>query len=272
MYKDIEADLALFACPDCKGPLHLASVALCCTHCKEAFPIFDGIPDFLLEELDRNGSRLARWSEQYYDHQAGFYEWPRWPLVLALYGGWGAPSFKNFLTEMMELMSLQEGLVLDVACGPGTLGRRFASPSRTVYAIDISWGALLQGLKYANQEMVHNIHYARARAEKLPFNEEEFDGAFCGAALHLFPDPLQALVEIACRLKPGAPLVGSTIIAGESGILKYKAMRKHALQDGYHLFTPVELEDMLRQAGFRDVLQTVYGSLVLFRAEKKNVV
>lgn len=268
MYNNSAEDLLLYACPDCKGPLHLASVALCCTHCKEAFPIWEGIPDFLLEELSESDSPLARWSERYYDRQARFYEWPRWPLVLAIYGGWGSPSFNKLLKEMISMIPIQQGVFLDVACGPGTLGRRFASESRTVYGIDVSWGVLEQGVRYVNRQRIPNVHFARAQVEKLPFREKLFDGAFCGSALHLFLEPVRALQEIGCTLKPGAALVGLTIIAGERGILKYKSMREHAYRDGYHVFTPLQVDESLSQAGFADISYKLYGSLILFHARR----
>jgi uncharacterized protein YbaR (Trm112 family) len=48
-----EEFLAFLCCPDCKGPLRLASAStLNCAACAHDFPIFDGVPDLRPAQLD----------------------------------------------------------------------------------------------------------------------------------------------------------------------------------------------------------------------------
>ena len=69
--------------------------------------------------------------------------------------------------------------------GPGTYGRRIASPSKEVFGIDISMGVLRQGAAYLAREGNLNMHFARARVEAIPFEDGLFDAALCCGSLHL---------------------------------------------------------------------------------------
>src|ERR1035441_10770379 len=54
-------ELGVYACPVCKRLLRQEKGALRCTTCSQAYPISEGIPDFILEELahrDRKSTRL----------------------------------------------------------------------------------------------------------------------------------------------------------------------------------------------------------------------
>jgi len=58
------------------------------------------------------------------------YETPLWYApILKLAGGKGAPGYGEVIRQMVGLMDVRQGLLLDVACGPRTWGRRLASPS-----------------------------------------------------------------------------------------------------------------------------------------------
>jgi ubiquinone/menaquinone biosynthesis C-methylase UbiE len=158
---------------------------------------------------------------------------------------------------------------LDIACGPGTFGRRVASPSKTVYGIDISMGMLQQGRVYTQEEQIPNAHFARARAEILPFGDQCFDGAICCGALHLFADTLAALQEIGRILKAGAQLAVFTFTAGDAGILRFRRIREHVRQDhGVHVFEILQIEGCLREAGFEMFHPKTYGSVLTFSAIK----
>ena len=80
------------------------------------------------------------------------------------------------------------GRVLDVACGPGTFGRRIASPATAVFGIDVAMGMLREGVAYATAEGRTNVRFARARVEALPFEAGLFDAVLCCGSLHLFSE------------------------------------------------------------------------------------
>ncbi len=201
------------------------------------------------------------------------YETRLWYVpILMLAGGTGAPSYEEVIRQMGGLMDIRQGLLLDVACGPGMWGRRVASPSLEVYGIDISWPMLRQGVRVAASRRIANIHFSHARVEALPFHDGQFDAAYCGGALHLFSDTVGALREIGRTLKPGAPLVVLTFLDRGQFLMRIRR-RAEARNDKLfklHMFQVPELEQALAQAGVEGFEPLVYGGVIIFRALKVN--
>jgi ubiquinone/menaquinone biosynthesis C-methylase UbiE len=116
------------------------------------------------------------------------------------------------------------------------------------------------------------MQFARAKVEELPFKDAFFDGAICGGALHLFRDPLLALREMGRTMREGAPLVVTTFIKGQRGILRFPPIRRHAEQHhGTHVFEIHELEQYLSDSCFERFEPRIFGSLVLFRAQRAKM-
>jgi len=169
---------------------------------------------------------------------APLYESRLWyPVVLKVYGGSASPSLRQLISKVTDKVALTIGRVLDVACGPGTYGRRVASASREVFGIDVSMGMLRQGAVYVKKERIPNMHFARARVEALPFEGRIFDAALCCGSLHLFADTVIALREMARVTKPAAILSVFTFGVGCRGILKYRSVQESSRRNhGLHVF------------------------------------
>jgi len=199
------------------------------------------------------------------------YETPLWYVpILKLAGCKGAPSYGEVIRQMVGLMDVHQGTLLDVACGPGTWGRRLASPVMPVYGIDISWSMLRQGARVASRKRIDSIHFAHARVEALPFQDRQFDAAYCGGALHGFPDTVGSLREMGRTLRPGAPLVVLTFLARDQPFVRMRR-RAEARNDKLlklHRFKVPELEQDLAQAGFEGYEPLVYGGVIIFKARK----
>jgi ubiquinone/menaquinone biosynthesis C-methylase UbiE len=205
------------------------------------------------------------------DWLARIYETKLWyPIVLNLYGGWRSTSLEGLANDIADIVGFVNGLILDVACGPGTYGRRLASESRMVYGIDVSMGMLRRGARYVKSEHIPNIRFARAKVEMLPFQAGLFDAAICAGSLHLFSDIILALHEIARTMKAGAPLAVMTFAAGNKGILRHSRIREHVKKDhGIHVFDLPEHDKYLREAGFEDFRTChEYGSVLVFSARR----
>ena len=247
-----------FACPKCKRPLRSVENALQCGECNQAYPIAGGIPDFLSEDL------LANIAPNYRDIKkleflAPIYETWLWQsFILNLAGGRGSSirTIASFISKTLEGIT---GSVLDVACGPATYGRRIASPDRSVYGIDFSMGTLRQGMTNIARDGLSNIRLARARVEELPFEDAVFDGVICGGCLHLFPDTVLSLREIARTMKAGAPLAVTTFAAGNS-LLTHLMKRRRSI----HAFELPELQQYLKEAGFEGFESKLDGSFLTF--------
>jgi len=241
-----------------------------CPACSQAYPIKEGIPDFIQEELASSADPELR-RMRFIDRMARIYESRLWyPVVLKLYGGWRSPSLAQLIEIVTQEVQSVEGRVLDIACGPGTYGRRIASPTKKVYGIDVSMGMLRQGTAYVAKEGIPNMHFARARVEALPFEGGLFDAALCCGSLHLFTDTVVALREIARVMKPAAILSVFTFAAGREGILKFRTVRESSRRHhGLHVFELPEMEQYLDAAGFKDFQPEMSGSILTFSARKQ---
>lgn len=265
------ADLAAYACPRCKRRLRAEAGSLRCLACSKAYPVADGIPDFVLERLEKSADPVLRRMAAI-DRMARIYETRLWyPIVLKLFGGAQSPSLAQLIQTVSASVAATQGRVLDVACGPGTFGRRVASPSKEVFGIDVSMGMLRQGAAYVAAEGIAHVHFARAKVEALPFEDGFFDAVLCGGSLHLFADTASALREMARVMKPAAVLSVFTFTAGSGGILKYRRMREwYRRKQGLHVFDLAELERYLVASGFEQFRPTVRGSILTFTARARN--
>ena len=265
----IAGELGIYACPVCKRLLHQEDGTLRCSTCSQSYPIKEGIPDFILEELSRSADPELR-RMRFIDRMARIYESRLWyPIVLNLYGGFRSPSLAQLIRTVTQKVQSPTGRVLDVACGPGTYGRRIASPSTEVFGIDVSMGMLRQGVANVAKEGIPNVHFARARVEAIPFEAGLFDATLCCGSLHLFADTVIALREMARVMKPGAILSVFTFGAGDGGILKFRRGREWSRKRGLHAFELSEMEQYLTASGFKDFQLEMSGSILTFSARKQ---
>lgn len=252
----------LYVCPNCKGRLQQKSHAFHCDECRQVYPLNSDIPDFLPVQQQESSNPFLRGFGKIL---APIYESPIWfPIVLKLLGGWGAPSLKDINRLVYERMSSVEGLVLDVATGTGTLGRHIAGTGRIVYGIDISFEMLRKGQVYTKREGIQKMNFARADGEALPFGKGVFDGCLLCGSLHIYPDTHKVLTEIGRTLKPGAPVVVTTLIHGEKGI--YSDPRQKA--KNMKIFEIEELKKIVYEAGFENFEPQAHGCLLIFSMRK----
>jgi len=259
-----------YVCPKCKGELQQQADRLHCAACSRDYPIVNGIPDFLLIRPEESTNpflhdidKLGRW--------ARLYETPLWyPLVLTMYAGWGVISFDKIMAYVRQKISPIHGLVIDVATGPGTYGRRVTGNGRIVYGIDISQNMMAVGQEKVQREGLAGMYFSRADVEALPFGDGVFAGGIASGCLHLFPDPLKALTEISRTLKTGALLVVVTFTWNNSGVLKYEWARRRIRERGrMKIFELASLPELLNKAGFEQFEAEVKGGILLFTARKR---
>ena len=252
-----------FVCPKCKRSLCSVDNFLYCSECNRTYPITSGIPDFIAGDSQASLAPVLRIAKVM-DFLAPIYESRFWQQLNLKLAGARASSLRSIASFHSQTLEGVSGSVLDVACGPATYGRRIASPSRNVYGIDISMGILRKGKTYVARDCISGIHLARARVEELPFGNAVFDGAICSGSLHLFPDTVLSLREIARTMKMGAPLSVQTFIAGNTIV-------NHLLkkQPWVHNFELVELQQCLTEAGFQGFQWKLDGPIVITFCARK---
>jgi ubiquinone/menaquinone biosynthesis C-methylase UbiE len=200
---------------------------------------------------------------------ARIYEPCIYPMVCNLFIGWRSTSLKDLARDLSTIIGPTNGLILDVACGPGTYGRRVASRSRSIYGIDICMSMLRQGARYVERDHVPDVHFARAKVEALPFRDGLFDAAICSGSLNHFPDTVLALRETCRTMKAGASLAANCFVVSNKGLLKYRSLRERAERGGGHIFELPQLNEYVAEAGFGEFHSHAYGSILVFSARKK---
>ena len=264
----------IYACPKCKHALEPRSGILCCHACAVDYPILDGIPDFIAQDLEHSTDYDLRYiakkdGSRWLNFLVSSYETYVYPPVCNLFGGWHSTSLQELAGNISDIVGPTTGVILDVACGPGTYGRRLASTSRGIYGIDISLSMLRQGARYVERDGLPNVHFARAKVEALPFPSGRFDAAICAGSLNHFPDTVLALREINRTMKAGAPLAVMCFVISNRGVLKYKFMRDRAESKGGHVFALRDLERYVAEAGFEGFQPRLYGAIGVFSARKR---
>ncbi len=269
----------IYVCPTCKRELELGPGSLYCHACAVSYPIRDGIADFIVEKLEENSNRSLRVlgkmdSSLLLDFAAYSYEKYIYPPVCNLFGGWHSTCLKELARDISDIVGSQDGVILDVACGPGTYGRRIASASRTVYGIDASMSMLRRGARYVERDCIPNVHFARAKVEALPFPAGLFDAAICAGSLNHFSDTVLALREINRTMKAGAPLAVMCFVVSCRGLFKYRFIRERVEKErvekgGGYIFELPDLDRYVAEAGFEGFRPHTHGAVLVFSARKR---
>jgi ubiquinone/menaquinone biosynthesis C-methylase UbiE len=264
-----------YVCPVSKQLLTPKTNGLFCQQEGVEYPVKNGIPDFVVEDLTESTNPVLR-SVDKIDEFAKIYEGPLvYGIVDKVNAELGLPSTEDMAKTMTEMVDAENGVGLDVACGTGFVTRHLAQKMHLVYGIDISMGMLEEATKYAQEKGIGNIRFARSMAEKLPFPDDVFDGVTCSGALHLFQDTVEALREMARVMKRSARLAVLTVVKGDLPVLKTvfervgtsNPLAKEALKT-MHIFDIEGLDRYLSQIEFKGFTYDIYGPFILFNAEK----
>jgi SAM-dependent methyltransferase len=169
------------------------------------------------------------------------------------------PTLAGLVERMAELTDARPGVkLLDLATGTGGIARAAAARGASVVGVDVS-GPMLA----VARELSPEIDFRVADAHALPFPEGEFDAVVCGLALSHFHEPRTVLGEVLRVLREDRPLVASTWSTGGSipslsevvaALERHGGRGKGYTLDEETWFYPEQASDVLRAAGFADVL------------------
>ena len=186
-----------------------------------------------------------------------------WNLVADGYAETTMRLFEGYADEAIAASKLKpDAVVLDVACGPGTLALKVARTVGKVHGIDFS-EAMLAVFKHKMQQAGHDhIELHCGDAQALPYADDTFDAAFSLFGLMFFPDRQKGFAEIHRTLKSG----GSVAITSWAPIDQSPAMMtmfgalraiKPELPQPQRAIATLENPEVFRQemmaAGFRNI-------------------
>jgi ubiquinone/menaquinone biosynthesis C-methylase UbiE len=101
-------------------------------------------------------------------------------------------------------------VVLECACGTGTITSCIAPAVRYVVAADLSTGMLRQAERKCRK--YSNISFKRADMTALKCPDDHFDKVVAGNVIHLLDDPEAAVRELVRVCKPGGKVIIPTYI------------------------------------------------------------
>lgn len=105
--------------------------------------------------------------------------------------------------------------VLEVATGPGHVAMAFAKVAREVVGVDLTEAPLRIAERMRAERALGNVTFRTADAEKLPFNDGEFDVVLCRFAFHHFERPAVVISEMSRVCRVGGTVAVEDLIAGE---------------------------------------------------------
>lgn len=186
-----------------------------------------------------------------------------WDLVAAGYAETTMQMFAQFADLAIEASKLKpEAVVLDVACGPGTLALRCADQASRIHGIDFSQAMLDCFAERIEQEGHRHIDIHCGDAQQLPYADNSFDAAFSLFGLMFFPDRNKGFAEIYRTLKPGGTIAVTSwapVDQSPAMQLMFGALRaiKPELPEPQRaidtLENPKRFEQEMRSAGFRNI-------------------
>lgn len=200
------------------------------------------------------------------------------PNPLSLRDPWDAVA-GGYTAEMLALMGPiseraielaglpSDAVVLDVACGPGTLALQIAPRVKRVQALDFA-PAMLEHLRAAAATAgISNVETTTGDGQALPFADETFDAGFSMFGLMFFPDRPKGFSELHRVLRAGgvavvsswAPVEESSLMTLMFGAVRVMDPSRPAPQaDMLSLENPARLRAEMAEAGFESVAVHVH--------------
>lgn len=110
----------------------------------------------------------------------------------------------------LEAISLPENAhVIDIACGTGVICKLLAEHlpgTGRIVGTDLN-PAMIEVARLTMPDSKHRVEWYACDVTELPFENEEFDIAFCQQGLQFFPDKSKALAEIGRTLIHGGRFI-----------------------------------------------------------------
>ena len=141
--------------------------------------------------------------------------------------------------------------LLDVGCGTGAASRSAASVAASVVGIDLSPEMIRQAQQLA--EGFANVHFEIADSEHLPFEDGAFTAVLCSNSFHHYPDPAQAVREMARVLAPGGRLVIGDACSDRTAARVADVFLRRFEPGHVRLYRSDELGSFVRDAGLSRV-------------------
>lgn len=154
-------------------------------------------------------------------------------------------SWKGFAHMLLSMIG--PITVADLGAGEGTLSQLMARRAKAVIAVDNSEKMVEFGAALAREHGFQNLEYRLGDIEEPPVAEASVDLAMLSQALHHAGSPARAIAAAHRILKPGGRITILDLLAHQF------ENARDLYADLWLGFSEVQLDDMLREAGFREI-------------------
>lgn len=139
--------------------------------------------------------------------------------------------------------------VLDIATGSGFLALEFAKRAGDIIGIDITHNILIYAQERQKNLGILNTGFLLSDVEYLPFPEKTFDIVSCRFALHHFPDPQKALLEMKRVCKGRIVLVDGISSEDNNKSLLHNRIEKIRDPSHVRIYSLSEMKKMFNDIG-----------------------
>lgn len=211
-----------------------------CSHCYRKYPIFDGIPNMLPDELRfKKIPKESRWRE--------------WTQRLDLFDqrikGWTEEDSQNTISiydQLFHHFCTVAGFTLEIGCGNGVI-RHFLERDVEYWGIDPQRSWILDPFHSFAENIFpclkKSFPFIQGVGEHLPFKDECFDNVIIVSTLDHVSSPLQVFEESYRVLKNKGQILLST------GVGKHKVQKEHyfsRMKRGFHKLLKGELVSLIK--------------------------
>jgi ubiquinone/menaquinone biosynthesis C-methylase UbiE len=190
----------MYVCPKCKGEL----LDLRCALCQVTYPVADGIPCLMTDNIESTNLELREVYDKIYLHYEDVW-----------IDQGRADGFQRYFADLIG--HLKHERLLEIGCGEGNL--LAVLPGTQKFGIDPSIHALRRARKRSNADC------SIARCEQLPFPTGSFDVVVAVGVMEHFEKIDTAIAEIRRVLAPSGhfvTLIQADQTAAESAALKFR--------------------------------------------------
>jgi len=105
--------------------------------------------------------------------------------------------------------------LLDIACGPGYLTMALAQRAAGAVGLDATDRFIFGAAREAARRGIANLRFVIGDVMRLAFRASSFDLVACKMAFHHFPEPGEALGEMARVTRPGGKIIIADLVTFE---------------------------------------------------------
>lgn len=266
----IDKALPYLLCPSCTNSMlenKPTEQQVSCRHCKADYPYHAGFLDLWPQKAPSNGLAQKTMENKFV---VSIYEDYVRPNFIALGSALKYADEDSWLEE--QLPPGTPKIALDIACGTGRYARWLSDKygCDLILATDISEPMLTKSAENNQSLGYTNILNVRCDACKLPIRDQVIDWTNCFGALHLFPEPYQAMAEVA-RVNTANSLFTFLTAGRQNNSTITKNVQKlfSKLAD-FVFFDKDKLETELVTLGFNEVTIEQHGMMLLSSIRKQQ--